>query len=107
MEKDCVHILPYVVWGFLAAILLSNLAIWRMQKNLKESEIVQRIPKWKLYLAKFADVDTAEYLNERGLRWRQVNVVAFVGVVLFGLGFAFLRTQSWVCEFAVRQDFSW
>jgi hypothetical protein len=107
MEENCLDILPYAVWGFLAAILLSNLAIWRMQKNLKKSKSVEPVPKWKMYLARFADVEPADFLNERGRRWRRVSVAAFVAVILFGLGFAFLRTQSWVCEFAVRQGVSW
>ena len=99
MNEQCVNMLPIAGALFGASIIAANLASWRMGKNYRPTFAKTEVAKWKLLLNHALEVEPAEMLTERGVFWRRVSLWSVGSIVITAAAYAYLRSQSWVCQF--------
>jgi len=95
---NCINI-ELVLFASFAIILASaNFTSWRMQKHALAS--AEKAPFWKLLLG---DVFLgAEYLSNKGVKWRRASVSSFILLLAWIAVYIYLYDKSWVCPYGLR-----
>jgi hypothetical protein len=96
---SCVDLEIYLFIYFALLILVGNIAVYRMRKNVTKHVSKQDLENnflkaflWEIAIPKI-------YLTERGMLWRKVSIGCCIGFIVFVICWGYLPKLDWVCAF--------